>query len=301
MSIDNLDGVTVELVHITPELATSYLATNFEFNRKAYPDWIDELRRDMRTGRFVLSNDIICFDRQGHLVNGQHRLNAVIASGTAQPFFVAHNMPDRSVAIIDTGKRRAMFQRITVSGTPMTLTECSVIRHAMANIGQIGTTQFAHTSTDDRVKRAFVMHRDFFTALRVNHLSKKNISALFIAAGLKMYAQMMYRLKKEPNHVWDHEMRPWERCVHWIQVTNDALVDTRAQYDSAALRLRQIKAERKATANQQWNDVYAKQVTLTAAYHFMLGNGITKLHRATKDPFTALENLPTTNEVAHDA
>ena len=72
------EGIDYSLEFITPEKAQFYLEKNFENNRKISRNNLEELKREMRNSRFILSDSAICFDTDGTLVNGQHRLMAVV-------------------------------------------------------------------------------------------------------------------------------------------------------------------------------------------------------------------------------
>ena len=61
-----------EVVDITPSLAASWLDKN-EHNRPVNWNYVAQLARDMKTGRFTCTHQGIAFDTQGHLIDGQHR------------------------------------------------------------------------------------------------------------------------------------------------------------------------------------------------------------------------------------
>ena len=126
--------VSVGIEFITPEQAQVYMGHNFKNNRKVVLNNILELEREMKSERFILSDSAICFNTENVLVNGQHRLLAVIKTGLTQPFIVVKNLPDKSKLIMDVGKSRVMSDRITVSGVRITRKDCSIIRHAMARL-----------------------------------------------------------------------------------------------------------------------------------------------------------------------
>ena len=115
------EDIDVSLEFIDPLLAERYLAANFEDNRNTTEKALQELTSEMRSGRFTLSDSAICFDVEGDLVNGQHRLQAIIRSKTIQPLVVIRNLPDESKLILDVGRIRKMNDRITISGTPITI------------------------------------------------------------------------------------------------------------------------------------------------------------------------------------
>jgi hypothetical protein len=60
----------------------------------------------MQAGQWVVTNDAVAFDVAGHLVNGQHRLLAVIESGVTISQLVAHDLPLDAQDHMDQGKRR---------------------------------------------------------------------------------------------------------------------------------------------------------------------------------------------------
>ena len=62
----------------------------------------------MVKGLWVLSNDVILITSDGKLINGQHRLMAIIKSNTAQKFLVMHNAKEESFKFLDTGKPRSL-------------------------------------------------------------------------------------------------------------------------------------------------------------------------------------------------
>ena len=96
------EGLKYSLEFITPEKAQFYLTKNFENNRKISTNNLEELKREMKNNRFILSDSAICFDTDGTLVNGQHRLMAVVQTGMTQPFLVVKNMPSKSKQIMDS-------------------------------------------------------------------------------------------------------------------------------------------------------------------------------------------------------
>ena len=61
----------------------------------------------MRQNSWTLTSDAIAFDEDGNLIQGQHRLNAVVKTGLAQVFWVAYNFPaERLKAEPDSGSKR---------------------------------------------------------------------------------------------------------------------------------------------------------------------------------------------------
>lgn len=94
-----------ELVNVTPALANRWLAGN-TVNRSIREAAVNQYATDMIAGRWTVTNDAICFSPDGLLLNGQHRLNAVIAADETVAMLVMRNMPVESMGHMDAGIKR---------------------------------------------------------------------------------------------------------------------------------------------------------------------------------------------------
>ena len=110
----SIPGKTVGLAMITPDLAKSMLALNIKNNRRISNARVESYAQDMRDDKFA-ETTMITIDENGHLIDGQHRLQAVIKSGKAQWFVVfvgAHN----NQYIFDRGLQRTTAQNAKMAG-----------------------------------------------------------------------------------------------------------------------------------------------------------------------------------------
>lgn len=89
---------------VTPEIATDWLETRGD-NRKVMQTVIDQYAQDMKEGRWVFNGAPIQFDEHGKLLNGQHRLWAIIESGCSIEAVVQWGIPRISQATIDAGAK----------------------------------------------------------------------------------------------------------------------------------------------------------------------------------------------------
>ena len=71
-----------ELHIITPGTASDILASCNDGNRRRRSTAIERYAEDMLNGAWRVNTNAIGFDRTGHLTNGQHRLEAVVKSGS---------------------------------------------------------------------------------------------------------------------------------------------------------------------------------------------------------------------------
>jgi len=102
---ENKMAVTMKRVLVTPEMAAKWLDghQNFRNMRKGF---MLRLVADMKAGNFHDIGDPIRFDSSGALVDGQHRLAAIVESGVSISMHVAHGV-DR-VEVVDSGTPRSV-------------------------------------------------------------------------------------------------------------------------------------------------------------------------------------------------
>lgn len=92
---------------ITPDIASFLLSKNVEYNRAKVPSKVKEWSEKMRRGAWAVTGSSIDFDVNGRMINGQHRLQAVIDSGTTQQFLVVPNLPTEAFDHTDIGATRS--------------------------------------------------------------------------------------------------------------------------------------------------------------------------------------------------
>lgn len=63
---------------------------------------------EMAQGRWIANGDSIRFDRNGVLIDGQHRLKAIIKSGVPQEFVVVEDLDPECVKTIDIAHKRSI-------------------------------------------------------------------------------------------------------------------------------------------------------------------------------------------------
>lgn len=106
-------NITVET--ITPDKAQEILDTQRK-NRKLNRTWMAILARRMREGHFDQNGDTIVIDEEGHLIDGQHRLHAVIESETTQSMIIVRDVVAKAQHSIDTGKKRSASDVLSMEG-----------------------------------------------------------------------------------------------------------------------------------------------------------------------------------------
>lgn len=98
---------------ITPNIARQMLEKNVG-NRPVSKDTVEHYARLMQNGEWSVTPDAIGFDITGRLINGQHRLMAIIKSNTAQTFFVVDNLPWNAFSVTDEGRKRSASDILSI-------------------------------------------------------------------------------------------------------------------------------------------------------------------------------------------
>ena len=123
---------TADWEQITPDVAAQYLSRN-EGNRRLSEAHVKLLAGDMKRAGYLITGDTIKFDRTGRLIDGQHRLNAIVASGLAQKTLVVRGLDPMVQAVIDAQKRRSAADAISFAfNTPNTTTVAAIARLDMS-------------------------------------------------------------------------------------------------------------------------------------------------------------------------
>ncbi len=84
-------ALSFQLLKVTPDIARKWLESN-PANRPIRQGWVENLCGRMRRGEWRLAEPLM-FDQEGNLLDGQHRLLALVRSGTAQEMVVLGNYP----------------------------------------------------------------------------------------------------------------------------------------------------------------------------------------------------------------
>lgn len=101
----------IELV--TPEMAENLLDTNPR-NRTIKKAKVTRLVEDMLTGQFEVTHQGIAISVEGKLLDGHHRLTAIVRTGVPQWLFVVRNAPESTK--IDVGTARTDRDSLYMGG-----------------------------------------------------------------------------------------------------------------------------------------------------------------------------------------
>ena len=107
--------IEIKTMTIGPDQAKALLSSNIK-NRDLSQSFVNRYAADMLNHNWSDDVSMIRVDEEGNLQDGQHRLEAVVQSGTTQSFVVAENCPVDDFKKLDLGRGRTSRDALTVLG-----------------------------------------------------------------------------------------------------------------------------------------------------------------------------------------
>ncbi len=98
-------NVRMRLVEVSPTVAKTILLKNGR-NRALRQARIDRYASDMLAGGWRVNGETISISDKGNLLNGQHRLNAVVKANVIVPMWIAEGVDESAFSTIDDGFSR---------------------------------------------------------------------------------------------------------------------------------------------------------------------------------------------------
>lgn len=104
--------ITITWEWIDVPRAQQLKADNLETNRKKRPAWVSTIALAMKFGEWFPTHHAIAIDQFNKVIDGQHRLDAIIESGCGQWLLVARNVPRESIVAMDLHWRRRACDQV---------------------------------------------------------------------------------------------------------------------------------------------------------------------------------------------
>lgn len=96
----------MHVIVVTPEMAKEWLDNKLPKQRRIRETVARRYARHIKDNKWHLTHQGVAFNTDGQLMDGQHRLRAVILANTAVAMPVFTNVPDEAFTGIDIGSRR---------------------------------------------------------------------------------------------------------------------------------------------------------------------------------------------------
>lgn len=109
---------STEFINVTPAVAQEWLKLN-KNNRRISQSVIDAYASDMRAGAWRLTHQGIAFAADGTLIDGQHRLHAIVKAGFPVMMSVTRGLSTAAQEVVDAQKPRSVADQLSlIDGLP---------------------------------------------------------------------------------------------------------------------------------------------------------------------------------------
>lgn len=111
------EQVNVHSIFVTPDMAAAWLKNTADFQRNVSATAVRKYADDMRRGQWKYTpSQGIAVNSNGQVVDGQHRLKAIIACGIPQKMAVFFDVSEDVFSVLDRGRSRTLSQVASMGG-----------------------------------------------------------------------------------------------------------------------------------------------------------------------------------------
>jgi hypothetical protein len=176
---------------ITPAIAAQMLDQNHLNTRPRNKRRVFNMAQVMKKGGWRLTHQGIALDDDGNVLDGQHRLNAVVESGVTVEMNVTTGVDPSVFAVLDVGRPRTVGDVLSIAGYANSSLLGSVIRmvHTYQNVSTRPWNSFRSSITPDDIQTVAQDYGDTINVLlpqaarirqRINGSTSAYAAALFI-------------------------------------------------------------------------------------------------------------------------
>jgi hypothetical protein len=161
----------VEIITVTPAMAEEWLKQNTH-NRNVRKRAVADYARDMKAGQWRLNGEAIKFAADGTLLDGQHRLLAVVEASIPVTLMVVTGLATETQETMDAGRKRTAADAFSLRGEANASTLASVLKRVW--MWDQGDLRFAGNYTPTTAECAALLeerpeiYRSVEIALRVH-------------------------------------------------------------------------------------------------------------------------------------
>lgn len=184
----------VQVVAVTPDLAGRWLARNSK-NRTVRENIVRRYAIDMESGDWRWTGETIKFDRNGSLLDGQHRLRAIVSAGVSVPMLVVLGLEPEAQEDIDQGISRNFADILKLRGESHSVMLAAVIlRVHRWEDGQRRSAMLYGNASPARLLRTFDSHPELReVAAEADRLRKRcDLTGAVIGLTLWLFEDLDY-------------------------------------------------------------------------------------------------------------
>lgn len=246
--------------NVTPDMAKKWLEKS-KLNRRLSQVNVNYLALQMKKGDWMQTGDTIKFGSDGSLLDGQHRLNAVVKYGAPVKLMVAEGLNKEVFQVIDTGKSRSAADVVAASGFKYSHNLASVARAILIyQTGVYSKTNDGRLRASNKMILEFVQKHDE-NLLEIVTLCQNHIYQNFRFVPLSTLGMLYYVFSKKNQAKTDEFFNKYAQGIDLSESNPIRLLRERLIKDSAN-KSRLNNRDKAALMIYTWNNfIQGKRVT----------------------------------------
>lgn len=143
---------SASVVFVTPDMAERWLKQDNTRNRNLNDKTVATYARDMGSGAWLLTGEGIKFSTEGVLLDGQHRLAAIVRTGITVSMFVMRGVAPEAQTVMDTGRKRTSADDLSIHGEKNSSMLAATVKLALgveAGAAEPNKYEATHTEVHD--------------------------------------------------------------------------------------------------------------------------------------------------------
>lgn len=182
--------VKFNFVNVTPELAADWLKANRK-NRKLKDRTVEAYQMDMKNGAWMTTHQGIAFDDADNLIDGQHRLVALVGAKTPVLMLVSRGWPAgggkrKTMDAVDRGVQRSLPDQLYLQHDIERRDASKVVQICNAIAAACSGMVRVHKSTVDTVLAVFAIYKPEIQWFLQNPITQRGIKQATVSACLVM-------------------------------------------------------------------------------------------------------------------
>lgn len=251
-----LNGITSQFEVVSPTKATKWLEGNVH-NRTVQDSRVQKYAEDMRRGRWKQTHQGIAFDEDAGLIDGQHRLFAVVYADVDVVMQVTRGLPRDTQLVVDDGIKRSVVDIMKVNGRHM---EGLTTVHAGASEAMFRGLSPSRPRLRTRQDQQEWLQKHWEAiSFATGMFIAKRVRGVSTAPVIAVFARAFY-----------HE--PHDKLAHFAEVLIDGMSASEADFAAIKLRNWLVTKQSNGGTGAVATETYAK--TLKCLYDGLRGKPI---------------------------
>ena len=153
---------TFEVVTMTPQWASQLLGQTKQKNRKFKRRHLERLTSTIQSGNWYITAQGIALDNQNNILDGQHRLAAVVRAEKPIQIMLGRNLDPAIFNVVDTGATRTAGDALDILGSSKGKTVAAALKNYQLYY-QYPKVKWSgnHTPAHTEVTKLYDLHKDY--------------------------------------------------------------------------------------------------------------------------------------------